>query len=327
MSSTHMSKQPHGIAAATTAYLIWGLLPIYWKLLDTVASYQILAHRIVWSLILTTLLLLLLGNRARFRALFADGRIVIGSSVSGLLLGVNWLIYIWAVNSDHIIEASLGYYINPLVTVLFAVVILKERLRFLQVSALLLAVCGVVYLTFVYGRFPWIALSLALTFAIYGLLHKTTKVAPLDGLFLETLAVSLPAVGLLLFAEFSGSGAFGHGGPTVSLLLAATGVITTIPLLLFAHAAHHIPLSMLGILQYIAPTLNLLIGIGVYHEEFPWSRAVGFMLVWGALAVFMVEGAVNRARVRRVILGTDCRLSEQAACKKKDRGRCTGKKE
>lgn len=296
-------QQTRGIAAATASYLIWGLLPVYWKMLEAVTPYQILAHRMLWSLALTTVLLLVLGKRTRFRALFTDRRIVLGSAASGILLGVNWLIYIWAVNTGHIIEASLGYYINPLVTVTFAVLILKERLRSGQIGALLLAVLGVAYLTLVYGRFPWIALSLALTFAVYGLLHKTTRVAPLDGLFLETLVFLLPAAAMILVAEVRDEGAFIHAGLSVSLLLAITGVVTTIPLLLFAFAAHNMPLSLLGILQYTAPTLNLLLGIFIYHEGFPWSRAMGFLLVWSALLIFILEGAVNQARVKKAIFG------------------------
>ncbi|MBE0583668.1 MAG: EamA family transporter RarD, partial [Desulfofustis sp.] len=245
-------QQARGIIAATGAYLIWGLLPIYWKALETVAPYQILAHRMLWSVVLTACLLAVLSRDrgGGFGSLFSDTKVVLGSVFSGLLLGVNWLIYIWAVNSGHIVEASLGYYINPLVTVTFAVLILKERLRFGQMAALLLAVIGVVYLTVVYGRFPWIALSLAMTFAVYGLLHKTTRIAPLRGLFLETLVFLLPAIGMILFAGQQGTGAFISGGASVSLLLVGTGVITTIPLLLFAFAAHNIQLSLLGILQY-----------------------------------------------------------------------------
>jgi chloramphenicol-sensitive protein RarD len=304
MTAVKPLQQARGAIAATGAYLIWGLLPIYWKALESVAPYQILAHRMLWSVILTACLLAVL-DRARgcgFRSLFSDKKVVLGSAVSGLLLGVNWLIYIWAVNTGHIVEASLGYYINPLVTVTFAVLILKERLRFGQVGALLLAVLGVVYLTVVYGRFPWIALSLAMTFAVYGLLHKTTRIAPLRGLFLETLVFLLPATGMILFAGQQGQGAFVSDGLSVSLLLVGTGVITTIPLLLFAFAAHNIQLSLLGILQYTAPTLNLLLGIFIYQEGFPWSRAVGFMLVWSALLVFMIEGVFQRTRINKTLL-------------------------
>lgn len=291
-----------GMLAAGCSYLIWGVLPVYWKLLDQVDSLYILAHRMFWSLLVTVLLLLLLGKLTGFRALFADRRIVAGSAFSGMLLGVNWFIYIWAVNSGHIVEASLGYYINPLVTVVLAVLVLRERLRLGQIGALALAVCGVVYLTVVYGRFPWIALALAMTFAVYGLLHKTTRVAPLEGLFLETLVFLIPAGVLIFCNEWSGTGVFFSGGWQRAALLAATGVITTVPLLLFAYAAHSIRLSLLGVLQYLAPTLNLLIGVLVYQEDFPWSRAVGFFLVWGALLVFLGESLLNRVRLKKARL-------------------------
>lgn len=291
-----------GILAAGGSYLIWGVLPVYWKLLEAVDSVFILAHRMFWSLIVTAVLLLVLGKLTKVRSLFADRRIVAGSALSGMLLGGNWLLYIWAVNSDQIVEASLGYYINPLVTVVFAVLILRERLRVGQIGALLMAVCGVVYLTVVYGRFPWIALTLAMTFAVYGLLHKTTRVAPLEGLFLETLVFLLPAGTMILVNELSVNGVFFSGGWQRSVILVATGVVTTVPLLLFAHAAHTIRLSLLGIMQYIAPTINLLLGIFIYHEEFPWSRAVGFALVWCALLLFLGEGLIHRVRIKKAFL-------------------------
>jgi chloramphenicol-sensitive protein RarD len=295
-------QQTRGMIAATGAYLIWGLLPIYWKALQSIAPYQILAHRMFWSLVVTACLLAIFGGKDSFRSLFADRRTVLVSTGSGLLLGINWFTYIWAVNSGYIVETSLGYYINPLVTVTFAVFILGERLRFGQAVALLLAISGVVYLTVVYGRFPWIALLLAMTFAVYGLFHKTTRIAPLKGLFLETLVFFLPASAMILFVGSDGRGAFVTGGWQLSLLLVGTGVITTIPLLLFAYAAHNIKLSLLGILQYTAPTLNLLLGVFVYHEEFPGSRMIGFLLVWSALFVFVVEGMIQRSRLRRALL-------------------------
>lgn len=304
MTGEPAEQQLRGVAAATIAYLIWGLLPIFWRLLEQVMPYQILAHRVLWSSLLTGGILLCWKRGTHFRQLFASRRRVLLSTASGMLLGVNWLIYIWAVNNAHIIEASLGYYINPLVTVGLAVCILKERLRFGQVAALLVAVMGVAYLTFIYGRFPWIALSLAASFGVYGLIHKTHRVQPLDGLFLETLSCLLPAVVILGIAESQHQGAFVHAGTVVSVLLVVTGIVTTVPLLCFAYAAQNIPLSLLGILQYTAPTINLLLGVFLYHEEFPWSRVAGFLIVWGALLIFLIEGALHRARVRRAIIGS-----------------------
>ena len=291
-----------GIVAASCAYAIWGLLPVYWKALQVLPSYEILCHRMVWSLVLMLILMLVFGRMKHLISLFKDVNAVLTFGATSMLLAVNWLIYIWSVNSGYIIEASLGYYINPLVSVAFGVIFLKERLRAGQVAALLLASCGVIYLTFIYGRFPWVALSLAMTFAVYGLLHKKTSIAPTEGLCLETLIFFLPAAACLVWFEIEGNGSFVHAGMELSLLMIGTGVITTVPLLLFAFAAHNIPLSMLGLLQYTAPTLNLLLGVFLYHEGFPQTRMVGFMLVWAGLLIYMMESTLNRARHKKASL-------------------------
>jgi chloramphenicol-sensitive protein RarD len=291
-----------GMLAATCAYVLWGVLPIYWKLLQTVPALEILCHRMVWSLIFTLGLVLALG---RGRALLAAATNPVHLRLyasSSLLLAVNWLIYIWAVNIGFILEASLGYFINPLISVLFGVIFFRERLRLGQVLALVLVVGGVVWLTIFYGRFPWIALVLSTSFAVYGLLHKKAELPALDGLCLETLIFFLPAAGFLLQAHLSGSGAFLHAGMGQSLLLAAAGLITSVPLLLFGFAAHSIPLSLLGLLQYTAPTINLLIGIFLYHEDFPASRMIGFTLIWGALLLYVGEGVLKRLRARWAVL-------------------------
>lgn len=292
-------KTSRGIAAASGAYILWGLLPVYWKALKSVPAYEILCHRMSWSLLFMLLLMVVSRRLYRIRPLLQDSRVLRTFSVSSALLAVNWLIYIWSVNSGYIVEASLGYYINPLVTVSFGVFFLKERLRAGQWAALALAAAGVAYLTFVYGQFPWIALSLAMTFATYGLLHKKTSVASTDGLCLETLLFFPPAAVVLLWFEFKGTGAFLHTGSVQTLLMVGTGLVTTVPLLLFTYAAQKIPLSLLGILQYSAPTINLLLGIYLYQEGFPYSRMIGFVLVWSALALFMLEGVMFRARSRK----------------------------
>lgn len=287
-----------GIIAASMSYAIWGLLPIYWKALDHLPSYEILGHRMAWSLPFIVLFLTLSRQRISLFQ-FRDKRVFLMSTASAALLALNWLVYIWAVNAGFIVETSLGYYINPLVTVCFGVIFFRERLRPGQVGAILLALVGVVYLTLVYGRFPWISLILAMTFGVYGLLHKKIGIAPLKSLYLETLIFFLPALALVVYLGSDGSSGFVHGNPATIALLAGTGLITTIPLLLFGYAAQKIPLFLLGILQYTAPTLNLLIGTLVYGEDFPPSRMVGFMLVWGALVVFMLEGLRQRARQRK----------------------------
>lgn len=291
-----------GMVAASLSYTIWGILPIYWKALDHVPAYEILGHRMAWSLPFIVVILVLSGQGGVLHQLRSRKALTI-SALSAALLAINWLIYIWAVNADHIVETSLGYYINPLVTVAFGVFFLNERLRGAQIAALALALGGVLYLTLVYGSFPWIALSLALTFALYGLIHKKIQIGPLKSLYQETLLFFLPALVLILFLGRDGSSGFLHGDAATITMLAGTGLITTIPLLLFGYAAQNIPLFVLGILQYTAPTLNLLIGVFIYGEEFPFSRMIGFLLVWGALALFMAEGVFQRARQQRRLAG------------------------
>jgi chloramphenicol-sensitive protein RarD len=288
------------MVAASVSYLIWGILPIYWKSLDHVPAYEILGHRMAWSLPFVVLFLVLSGQNKTLLKL-RNRRTLSISAGSAALLSVNWFVYIWAVNTGYIVETSLGYYINPLVTVGFGVFFLRERLRGGQIAALGLAVGGVVYLTLVYGTFPWIALALAMTFAVYGLIHKKIRVGPIKSLYLETMIFFLPALALIISLGRDGSSGFLHGDLRTMALLAGTGLITTVPLLLFGYAAQKIPMFWLGILQYTAPTLNLLIGVLIYGEEFPFSRLIGFLLVWSALALLMVEGIVQRARQQRNI--------------------------
>jgi len=291
-----------GIVAAACAYILWGILPIYWKLLQDVPAYEILCHRMSWSLIFTIVMIILVKRQTVLLAAIKDVKTVLTFTVTGLFLAVNWFLYIWAVNAGFIIEASLGYFINPLLNVLLGMVFFKERMRPVQWIALVLAAAGVVYLTLFYGRFPWVALVLASSFATYGLLHKKSSLPALDGLCIETGVLFIPAAVVLAGLYFSGGGAFGHISPTVSLLLAGTGIITSIPLLLFGYAAHNIPLSTLGLLQYLAPTINLLLGIYVYNEEFPMQRMIGFVLIWSALALFLGENLLRRLKAKQMLV-------------------------
>jgi len=293
------AHQQAGMTAASGAFLLWGLLPIYWKSLSDVPSFEILGHRMAWSLPFTIVFLLIFRHRA-FSAQLKNKTVLESAIIGSLLLAGNWFVYIWAVNSGYIVEASLGYYINPLVSVALGVIFMRERLRSGQIAAIGIAAGGVMYLTFVYGTFPWIALALALSFGLYGLLHKKIRIGPLESLHFETLIFFIPAVGFLLYLEISGRGAFLHASSMTTLVLIGTGLVTTVPLLLFAYAAQNIPLSLLGILQYIAPTISLLIGIFLYGEAFPLSRLVGFMLVWSGLLIYVIEGAGQRARQRRM---------------------------
>ena len=250
-----------GILYAAGGYVLWGLLPLYWKALHTVPALETLAHRMVWCLLVV---LLLLGYQQHWQWLprvLRDRRVLLTFTASALLLTLNWFVYIVAVNANHVVEASLGYFINPLVNVLLGVLFLKERLRISQGIAIAVAVSGVLVLTVSYGAVPWLALTLAGTFGLYGLLRKTATLNSLEGLTMETLILFVPALAFLLYQEFIGVGTFAHTGLTTMLLLAAAGAVTAMPLLLFAAGARRITMTSLGILQYIAPTLQLLLGI------------------------------------------------------------------
>jgi chloramphenicol-sensitive protein RarD len=291
-----------GIFYALGAYALWGLFPIYWKWLHDVPAIQVIGHRIGWSFIMLMIVILATGQWKKIRSVLT--RRVLGIYlVSGLLLSANWLIYVWGVNAGHIVEASLGYFINPLFSVLLGVIFLRERLRPSQWIPVGLATLGVIYLTWTYGSLPWIALSLAFTFGFYGLVKKTAPLGSLYGLTLETGLVFLPALGYLIFAEGTGQGAFGHSGSVSALLMVGSGVVTIIPLLMFASAARRIPLTMIGIMQYVAPTLQFLIGVLIYKEPFASAQMIGFSMVWIALIVFWMEGVIAH-RAQRAIVET-----------------------
>lgn len=278
-----------GLLYALGAYIMWGLFPVYWKWLHAVPAVQLISHRILWSFVLLLALIFATGQWTKFRATLTR-RVIAIYLAAGVLLSVNWLVYVWGVNAGHIVETSLGYFINPLLSVLLGMIFLRERLRPAQWLPVGLATAGVLYLTWTYGSLPWIALSLAFSFGIYGLVKKMAPLGSLYGLTLETGLVFLPALGYLLFVESRGQGAFGHTGLGTDLLLFGAGAVTTIPLLMFASAARRIPLTMIGVMQYIAPTLQFLLGVLVYKEPFETARLIGFSLVWTALLFFWAEG-------------------------------------
>ncbi len=282
---------------AIGAYTLWGLLPIYWKWLQHVSSAQVLCHRISWSFLTLCVLILFLRQGREFLQAMVNPRYLRVYAVASVLIGINWLTYIWAVNAGFIVETSLGYFINPLLSVLLGVIFFHERLRPWQWAAISLAAAGVIYLTIVYGGPPWIALTLAITFGLYGMVKKTAPLGSLHGLALETGILLVPALAVLVHVNRIGQGAFLHAGIRADVLLAGAGLITVVPLLMFASAARRIPLSLIGILQYIAPTLQLLIGILVYREPFSVTKAIGFSIVWTALVIYGVEGyLVYRSR-------------------------------
>lgn len=285
-----------GVIYGASAYILWGAFPIYFKSLLNVPPVQILFHRVVWSVIFLGLLLLLRKEWGAFRQAIGSPQVIGVYSIAACLLAANWLIYIWGVNSGQVVDTSLGYFINPLFSVALGVILLRERLRPLQWVPVGLAAAGVIYLTILYGSLPWIALALAFTFGTYGLLKKITPLGSLYGLALETAILFLPALGYLLFVESQGSGAFGHAGLATSVLLGLAGVITAVPLLLFGSAARSIPLSTIGLLQYLAPTGQFLLGVLVYREPFDTARMIGFACIWVALAIYTAEGLLTNRK-------------------------------
>jgi chloramphenicol-sensitive protein RarD len=279
-----------GILYGIGAYTLWGLLPIYWKALKSVPALEILANRMVWSLVFVAFLLVVRQHWRWLRPAIRSSRTVFTYVATATLLSINWFTYIWAVNAGFIVETSLGYFINPLLNVLLGVLFLNERLRPAQFLALSLAAGGVAYLTFSYGAFPWIALTLAVTFGFYGLIRKTGPLQSTEGLTLETVTMFLPALAYLVYLNANGSGALGHADLRTLLLLAGTGVVTGVPLLLFGAAAKRITMTNLGLLQYIAPTLQFLLGVLVYKEPFVRDQMIGFGFIWLALVVYTIEG-------------------------------------
>ncbi len=284
-----------GIWSGIGAYFLWGFFPIFFKMLHVVPPMQIVAHRLAWSLVFLGVLVTVKKDWAGVKAGLRPRTLFI-TLLAGCLLSLNWLIYVFAVNNGYILEASLGYFINPLVNVLLGVIFLRERLPLSKWVAVGLAAAGVLYLTFSYGQLPWAALSLAVTFGLYGLLKKLSPLDSLHGLTLETAILFVPALAYLLVVEIQGTGAIGHDGTLVTVLLAAAGIVTAIPLLLFSTAARMIPLSTLGLLQYIAPTLQFLVGVLMFGEEFTHQRMIGFGIIWLALLAFSLSGVYERRR-------------------------------
>ncbi|WP_255987443.1 EamA family transporter RarD [Chitinolyticbacter albus] len=279
-----------GILYALAAYLLWGLLPLFLKQLHGIPPTEVLLHRMVWSLVFLGAILAVRRHWRWLGAALHDKALLARFAASALLLAINWFTYIWAVNADRVIDASLGYFINPLISVLMGVILLRERLRLGQWLAVAVATCGVAWLTWQAGQLPWIALTLALSFGFYGLLRKTAQLGALEGLSLETLIFFPVAGGALAWLLGSGEAGFDTASSWVQLLCLMAGPFTAVPLLLFAAAARRLPLSLLGILQYSGPTVQLLLGIFLWHEPFSGAKALGFALIWAALALYTLEG-------------------------------------
>jgi chloramphenicol-sensitive protein RarD len=280
---------------AIIAYTFWGFFPIYWKWLEGVPALQTVSHRLVWSCVVLIALVVASGRSSALRTAARSPRTLGLYAAAAVAVAINWFVYIWAVNAGFVVQTALGYFINPLVSVLLGVVVLRERLRRLQRVAIGVAAAGVLYLTYSSGALPWIALALAVSFGAYGFLKKTAPLEALPGLALETSILFIPACVYLVYQNQIGQGMFLHAGARATLLMMGAGPVTTLPLLLFAAAARRIPLSMMGMLQYINPTLQFLIGVFLYKEPFSRAQLVGFSLVWAALAMFALEGYMRRS--------------------------------
>ncbi|MCG7406904.1 EamA family transporter RarD [Paenibacillus sp. ACRRX] len=298
----NMKQSPYsmGVLATGLSYLMWGVLPIYWKSIGSVPAEEVLAHRIVWSLVFMVVVLLaagkLKGVTAEIKAVFTDKRQATSMILAAMLISVNWLVFIFAVKSDHVLEASMGYYINPLLNVFLATFFLKERLNKIEWASVVIAGVGVLCLTVYYGRFPWAALTLAATFSFYGLIKKKVGVGAWAGLTIETLIIAPFALIFLLFFDHSGVSMWDQDMSTI-LLLMGTGIVTAIPLLLFAAGARRISFTLVGFLQYIAPTIMLLLGLFLFHEPFSQPQLFAFILIWLALLLFSVSR--SREMLRR----------------------------
>lgn len=285
MITRERSSHTTGVLLGIAGYLSWGLFPLYFMLLDQVPPIEIVAHRIIWSLVLVIAIVLIAKQWRIFVQAFNRRTLVILGSAA-IFLAINWLVYVYAVNSNQVVQASLGYFVNPLISVAMGVVLLKEKLRIAQWVAVGIASFAVVVLTFAYGEIPWIALTLGLSFAIYGLLKKFANIPSIHSLGIETAVLFPIAIGILIIAMSRGGTSFAIDGPGITALLILLGPVTTIPLLAFGGAAIRIPLSTLGLLQYITPIWQFLLGIFVFHEAMSTGRWAGFILVWIALVVF-----------------------------------------
>lgn len=287
MSTREQSSE--GLICGASAFLIWGLSPIYWKSLAAIPAFEIIMHRVVWSFLFLVPIVLLQRRWDEFKSALQTPRTFLILTATTLFLSFNWLIFIWAINNGHVLQTSLGYYINPLLSVSLGMLFLRERLRPLQTLAVLLAATGVFYITVRLGVFPWIALSLALSFGMYGLVRKVAPVSPLVGLTVETLILTPPALAYLIYLHHSGSGAFIRLGFRTDLLLMAAALVTALPLLLFNVGTKKLHLSTVGFLQYIVPSCFFLFAVFVFHEPISKAQVWTFILIWTALAIYSLD--------------------------------------
>ncbi len=282
------SERSLGLIFGLSAYILWGLFPLYWPLLKPASAYEIVAHRAVWTLLFCLVVLAFHKKLRHTISQLRNTRTLLGLAATSALISVNWIVYIWATNSGHVVEASLGYYINPLVIIAFGVLLLKEKMRMGQWVAVGIATTGVAVLTIDYGRLPWIALALALSWGSYGVIKKVLGLGALEGLTIETMLSLIPYATFLIFLESQGTGQFGHSWG-LSLLLLSAGAITAIPLLLFNGSTTRLPYTVIGLLQYITPTIQFSIGVWIRHEAMPTARWIGFIFIWLALVALAID--------------------------------------
>jgi chloramphenicol-sensitive protein RarD len=278
-----------GIGYGLAAYTIWGLFPLYWPLLDPTPASQILAHRMIWSLVFVAALLVIRRRWAFVSELRTDRRRLGLLVLAGIMISINWGVYIWATNAGHVVEASLGYFITPLVVIALGVIVLKERLRRTQWTAVGVGFIAVVVISVGLGHVPWIALTLAASFGSYGLAKKLAQTPPLESMAVETSVMALPAIAFLILVQVRGTGSFGHVATGTDLLLVSSGIVTLVPLLCFAAAAGRVPLTVMGLMQYVTPVLQFAVGVGIRHEKVPASELAGFALVWVALIILGIS--------------------------------------
>jgi chloramphenicol-sensitive protein RarD len=283
-----LNRHKTGLLFGVSAYVLWGAFPLYWPLLEPASALEIVSHRAVWTMVFCIIILAITKSLRATRETMKRPKVAAKLFLTSILISINWLVYIWATNNGHVVEASLGYYINPLVMIGFGVIILKEKLRTLQWAAVGIATVGVLTLTIDYGRLPWIALTLAISWGSYGFVKKQLGLGALEGLAIETLIASLPYLLYLIYIGDKGSGQFGHG-VGITILLMSAGAITAIPLLLFNGSTTRLPLTVIGLLQYITPTIQFSIGVWVRHEAMPTARWIGFLIIWIALTTLAID--------------------------------------
>ena len=292
-------KNNLGLIYAFSAYIWWGFIPVFWKQLDHISSAEIVMHRMVWSCVIVLVMIMFMRQWREFSALFSQPKVMLRLLIASALMTINWGVFIWAVNSGYLVETSMGYFINPLINVLFGVLFFAERLRKGQMFALSIAFVGVLYLVLTFGAFPWISFTLAITFALYSVTKKSITVPAAHGMGLETLFFIVPAIAYLIYIEANGSGQFTASAFNASMLVLG-GLFTLIPLLLFAAAAKKVTMTVLGMTQYIGPSLQLLIGVFIYNEPFGSERMIAFGLIWLALAVYSADQIRHRRRSRKI---------------------------